>query len=68
MREGAFYPLAPLTHQALAARATNPPPIGIHRGLGLRLLRPIAATTVRLREASIWLQMLQEVPDASEQR
>src|SRR5580704_13595847 len=38
MREGAFYPLAPLTHQALAAHATNPPPIGIHRGLGCELL------------------------------
>ena len=36
MREGAFDPLAPLTHQAPAARATNPPPIGIHRDLGLR--------------------------------
>ena len=31
MREGAFDPLAALTHQAPAARATNPPPIGIHR-------------------------------------
>ena len=49
MREGAFDPLTPLTHQAPAARATNPPPIGIHQGLGLRLLRPITATTVRLR-------------------
>src|SRR6202795_4640605 len=27
MRKGAFDPLAPLTHQAPAARATNPPPI-----------------------------------------
>ena len=35
MRKGAFDPLAPLTHQATAARSTNPPPIGIHRGLGL---------------------------------
>src|SRR5580658_3911774 len=52
MREGAFDPLAPLTHQAPAARATNPPPIGIHRDLGLRLLRPIAATTVWLRDVS----------------
>src|ERR1700686_1269128 len=50
MREGAFDPLAPSTHQATAARSTNPPPIGIHRNLGLRLLRPIAATTVRLRD------------------
>src|SRR6202049_754778 len=50
MREGAFDPLAPSTHQATAARSTNPPPIGIHRDLGLRLLRPIAATTVRLRD------------------
>ena len=40
---------SPLTHQAPAARATNPPPLGRHRELGLRLLRPIAATTVRLR-------------------
>src|ERR1700686_5790119 len=48
MREGAFDPLTPLTHQAPAARSTNPPPIGVHRDLGLRLLRPIAATAVRL--------------------
>src|ERR1700735_3557237 len=48
MCEGAFDPLAPLTHQAPAARATNPPPIGIHRALGGGLLGPIAATTVRL--------------------
>jgi hypothetical protein len=34
MREGAFDPLAPLTHQAPAARATKPPPIGIHQGPG----------------------------------
>ena len=32
MREGAFDPLAPLTHQATAARSTNPPPIGPPRG------------------------------------
>src|SRR3981189_1347825 len=38
MREGAFDPPAPLTHQAPAARSTNPAPISIHRGLGLRLL------------------------------
>ena len=38
MGEGAFDPLASLTHQAPAARATNPPPIGIHRGLGCGLL------------------------------
>jgi len=38
MREGAFDPLAPLTHQATAARSTNPAPIGIHRGLGCELL------------------------------
>ena len=30
MCEGAFDPLASLTHQAPAARATKPPPIGIH--------------------------------------
>src|SRR6202049_470243 len=52
MREGAFDPLAPSTHQATAARSTNPPPIGVHRDLGLRLLRPIAATTVWLRDVS----------------
>jgi hypothetical protein len=34
MGEGAFDPLAPLTHQAPAACSTNPPPIGIHQGLG----------------------------------
>jgi hypothetical protein len=28
MREGAFDPLASLTHQATAAGSTNPPPIG----------------------------------------
>src|ERR1035441_9613301 len=50
MREGAFDPLAPLTHQATAARTTNPATIGVHRGLGLGLLRPIAATAVRLRD------------------
>src|ERR1700675_1720347 len=38
MREGAFDPLPPLMHQAPAAQATNPPPIGIHRGLGCELL------------------------------
>ena len=38
MCEGAFDSLTSLTHQAPAARATNPPPIGIHQGLGLRLL------------------------------
>jgi hypothetical protein len=38
MREGAFDSLAPLTHQAPAARATNPPPIGIYQSPGLRLL------------------------------
>src|SRR6202163_1456679 len=30
MREGAFDPLAPLTHQAPAARSTNPAPISIY--------------------------------------
>jgi hypothetical protein len=50
LREGAFDQLASLTHQARAARATNPPPIGIHRGLGRGRPRPIAATTVRLRD------------------
>src|SRR5271155_3927905 len=50
MCEGAFDPLASLTHQAPAARATNPPPIGIHQGPGGGLLCPIAATTVRLRQ------------------
>ena len=30
--------LASLTHQTLAARATKPPPIGIHQGLGCGLL------------------------------
>ena len=49
MREGAFDPLDPLTHQAPSARATNPPPIGIHQGPGCGLLRPIATTTVWLR-------------------
>src|ERR1017187_7430763 len=48
MREGAFDPLAPLTHQAPAARSTNPATIGIHRALGLGLLGPIAPTAVRL--------------------
>jgi hypothetical protein len=38
MGEGAFDPLAPLTHQAPAARATKPPPIGIHQGPGCGLL------------------------------
>jgi hypothetical protein len=38
MREGAFDPLAALTHQATAARSTNPPTIGIHRDLGRGLL------------------------------
>src|ERR1019366_5324862 len=50
MREGAFEPLAPLTHQAPAARTTNPATIVIHRGLGLGLLGPIAPTAVRLRD------------------
>jgi hypothetical protein len=49
MREGAFDPLAPLTHQAPAARSTNPAPISIYRGLGRGRLRPIAATAVWLR-------------------
>ena len=31
MREGAFGPFAPLTHQATAARSTNPTTIVIHR-------------------------------------
>src|ERR1700685_1619421 len=38
MREGAFDSLAPLTHQAPAARSTKPPPIGIHQGPGWGLL------------------------------
>src|ERR1700680_1875599 len=38
MREGAFDLLASLTHQAPAARATKPPPIGIHQGTGGGLL------------------------------
>ena len=38
MRKGAFDPLAPLTHQVPAARSTDPPPIGIHQGLGCGLL------------------------------
>src|ERR1700674_260935 len=38
MREGAFDPLASLAHQATAARATKPPPIGIYQDLGVRLL------------------------------
>src|ERR1700738_3046491 len=38
MREGAFDQLAPLTHQAPAARATNPPPIGIYQSPGCGLL------------------------------
>src|ERR1700732_2126379 len=50
MREGAFDPLAPLTHQATAAWATKPPPVGIYRGLGRWLLGPIAAPAVRLRD------------------
>src|ERR1019366_7542038 len=33
-----------------AARTTNPATIGVHRGLGLGLLRPIAATAVRLHD------------------
>src|SRR6202051_3246049 len=37
MREGAFDPLAPLTHQAPAARSTNPPTISIYRDLGCEL-------------------------------
>src|ERR1019366_7105477 len=39
-----------LTHQATAARSTNPATIGIHRGLGLGLLGPIAPTAVRRRD------------------
>src|SRR5580704_6645926 len=38
MCEGAFAPLASLTHQEPATRSTNPPTIGVHRDLGLRLL------------------------------
>src|SRR5580700_9365337 len=48
MGEGAFDSLAPLPHQATAARAPNPAPIGVHRGLGCGLLGPIAAPAVRL--------------------
>jgi hypothetical protein len=50
MREGAFDPRAPLTHQATAARATNPPPIGIYRAQVRGLPGPLAATAVRLRD------------------
>jgi hypothetical protein len=38
MAEGAFDPLALLPHQATTARSTNPPTVGIHRGLNRGLL------------------------------
>ena len=38
MGEGPFDPLAALAHQAAAAPAANPPPIGIHQGPGCGLL------------------------------
>jgi len=38
IREGAFDTLAPLTHQAPAARPTNPSTIGIHQVPGCGLL------------------------------
>src|SRR5712692_1802990 len=50
MGERAFNPLAPSTHQAATAGTTNPPTIAVHGRLGLRLLGPIAATPVRLRD------------------
>jgi hypothetical protein len=49
VREGAIDPLAALAHQATAAPATYPSAIDIPGPLRLRLLRPVAAPTVRLR-------------------
>ena len=46
MGERSFQPLAALPQQAFAARATNPPAIPIDGLTRLRILRPVAATTV----------------------
>src|SRR5678815_6154869 len=49
MREGAFDRLAASTHQAPAAGSTNPATIAIHGCLRFRMLRPVASTSVGLR-------------------
>ena len=50
MREGAFDRLATSTHQAPAAGSTNPATIAIHGCLRFRMLRPVASTSVGLRD------------------
>src|ERR1700682_3033823 len=49
MRERALDPLAALPHQSAAASSPHPTSIAIHGRLRRRLLRPVAATPVRLR-------------------
>jgi len=52
MRKRSFEKFSPLTHQAFAARATNPPAISIHGVACLRIFLPVASPAIGLRDVA----------------
>lgn len=52
MREGPLQAFAAKPQQSQAPRATNAPPIPIHRGTGLRRVFPVASPAIRFRDVA----------------